>query len=515
VSSTSGSRAASLLGWLGSQRYATGPATTLDMTTAQPSSAQSTLLRQALKSVVALGARQALVQVANLVGGIALVRLLSASEFGVYAVVSFVLGFATTLGDVGLGASLIRDAEAPTEHDYRVVFGAQSVLVACAALGLWIAAPYIAAAYKLAENGSWLFRAVGLSLLLTSFQTIPAIRLERDLGFDRLSIVEVSQALVFNGVAVSLAWAGFGELTFAYALFARALTGALVIQLVSRWSFGIDWDWPLLKRHLAFGLPYQGIGAVSLIKDSISPVLLGMTAGTAAIGHVSWAGMVAAYPVMLMMILQRLYLPTFARFQGDRAMLGKVVERVIWATNALAAPLAVLTLVLFEPLTLLLFAPQWLEARPLFLYLWIANLFVPTATPMLGLMNALGYSRTAFTFALIWMVSTWLFGVPLILHFGENGFGMANVLVQLTNLALFRVAQRHVPFTILTTISPAWLVAAGMGAIMYLLEHSLPARNHFVLALYLLVGAGIYAASIWTFNRRAFTQARELLRNNP
>lgn len=461
-----------------------------------------------------MGARQALVQVANLIGGIALTRLLTASEFGVYGVVTFVLGFATTLGDVGLGASLIRDPEPPTDRDYRVVFSAQQLLVSTAVAALWLAAPCIAAAYDLPAAGRWLFRAVGVSLLFTSFQTIPAIRLERELAFDRLSIVEVSQALVFNVVAVSLAWAGYGEQTFAYAIVSRALAGALVIQLVSRWSFRVGWDWQLLKRHLAFGLPYQGIGAVSLVKDSISPVLLGMTAGTAAVGHVSWSGMLAAYPVLIMMILQRLYLPTFARFQDNRAMLGAVVERVIWATNALAAPLAVLTLVLFEPITVQLFGPQWLEARPLFLLASFANLFVPTATPLLGLMNALGRSRTALAFAVIWMVGTWLFGVPLILRFGEIGFGIANALVQLTNIALVRVAQREVPFSWVPTVAPAWAVASGMGAIMYFVQHTFPARNPFMLVLYILCGAAIYVVSVQLFNRSAFEQARALLKKN-
>lgn len=484
-------------------------------TSKRTSDTHASLLQQALKSVVALGARQALVQVANLIGGIALTRLLSAAEYGVYGVITFVLGFAGTLGDVGLGASLVRDPKQPDEHDYRVVFTAQQALLACAVLCVWVAAPKIAQAYDLPEAGRWLFRAVGLSLFVTTFQTIPAIRLERTLAFDRLSIVEVSQALVFNVTAVGLAFGGFGEQTFAYAVLARALTGAVVIQFVSRWRLGWRWDWPLIKQHLAFGLPYQGISAVSLVKDSITPVLLGLSAGTAAVGHVNWASMVAAYPVLMLMILQRLYLPTFARFQDDRVVLGAVVERVIWATNAVAAPLSVLTFVLFEPLTVLLFGAKWLVARPLFLLLWVANLFVPTATPLLGLLNALGRSRTALMFAVVWMAGTWLFGAPLILRYGEIGFGIANMLVQFSNVALCRVAQREVPFRVLPTIAPAWLVAIGMGALVFGVQHLWPAHNHLLLVVYVLLGAAIYAALVWTFNRRAFTQARALLRKAP
>ena len=72
------------------------------MTASSSPDAHASLLRQALKGVVALGARQALVQIANLIGGIALVRLLLPKDYGMYAVISFVLSFATTLGDVGL-----------------------------------------------------------------------------------------------------------------------------------------------------------------------------------------------------------------------------------------------------------------------------------------------------------------------------------------------------------------------------------------------------------------------------
>jgi hypothetical protein len=42
-----------------------------------------------------------------------------------------------------------------------------------------------------------------------------------------------------------------------------------------------------------------------------------------------------------------------------------------------------------------------------------------------------------------------------------------------------------------------------------------PVHNHFMLVLYILAGAALYAASVRILNRRAFTQARELLRKNP
>ena len=90
------------------------------------------------------------------------------------------------------------------------------------------------------------------------------------------------------------------------------------------------------------------------------------------------------------------------------------MEQVLRATNGLVAPAAILTLVLIEPLTKYVFGQKWLAALPLFYLLWGANIFVPTASPVFALLNALGHSRTTFKFAVIWMAGTWVLGAPLV-----------------------------------------------------------------------------------------------------
>jgi O-antigen/teichoic acid export membrane protein len=282
--------------------------------------------------------------------------------------------------------------------------------------------------------------------------------------------------------------------------------------MVSRWRIAWAWDWPRIKQHLAFGIPYQGISVVSLIKDSITPVLVGILVSTAAVGYINWAQMVAAYAVMALMAFQRLYLPMFARLQSDRAALASVVERVIWATNAICAPLSILTLALFEPFTVVVFGSKWLAAAPFFRLLWAANLFVPTATPLLGLLSALGHSRTALLFAIIWMVGTWLFGAPLIYVYGAIGFAIANCLVQLTNIALCYVAKAKVSFTVMKTILPAWTTAATVGAVVYFVQRFLPVDNLLVLLAYLATGLVLYVGGIATLDRRAVAQALSLFR---
>lgn len=446
-----------------------------------------TVARKAIHSMLALGLRQILAVGIRSLGVILLARLLSPSEFGLFAVVTFFLSFLITFGDAGLGASLVRQADEPLEEDYRAIFTVQQVLVVSVVILFWLAAPWVANAYHLPRHDSWVFRLVALSLLCTSFQTIPSARLERHLSFDKLAMVEVATALVFYSTAVMLAWKGVGTLSFALALFARSLTGAILVNHVSPWRIGWRLDWERVRDHLRFGVPYQGIGFTSLLKESITPVFIGLLLGAGSVGYVNWAVMVAAYPVLSLMVMQRVYLPAFARLQLQRESLTQFVEQVLRATNGVVAPVAILTLVSIEPLTRYVFGQKWLVALPLFCLFWVANLFVPTATPLLALLNALGHSRTAFKFALIWMLGTWALGAPLILAFGTIGFAIANLCVMFTNLALYRVAQAHLSFRILPMIVPTWCVATLIGLATYFVMHFAPPTG--------LVGLGIYFAS--------------------
>jgi O-antigen/teichoic acid export membrane protein len=418
----------------------------------------------------------------------------------------------SSFGDVGLGASLIRQEQEPEERDYRSVFTFQQLLVFAAVGIFWMLSPWVMQHYHVPQSERYLFYAAALSLVIASFQSIPAIRLERRLAFDRLAFADVAQSLSFNAVAIVLALRGAGAWSFVIAMLVRSIVGASIIQVVSPWRIGWSLDWPRVKAHMAFGVPFQAIGVISLIKDSITPVLVGALAGASTVGYIAWAQTVAAYSVLALMVFQRVYLPAFARLQTDRVRLAEFVERVVWATNAICAPLALLMLALFQPFTAYVFGSKWLVAEPYFLFLWFANLFVPTSTPTLALLNALGHARTALGFAVIWMAGTWLVGAPLIVAFGGIGFAIANFVVQFSNLALFRVAQGLVPFRILRPITPAWAVAATVGVIAWFVQLRFPAASLFVFILYALCGIALYLGGLIAIDRAAITKMRQLIK---
>ena len=471
------------------------------------------IARKTAHGAFALGIRQILVQGTRIVGGILLARLLTPTQFGFYAIVLYLQMFLTVFGDAGLAASLVRQHDEPDPVDYQAIFTMQQILVLITAALLWLAAPWIASWYHLKPPDAWLFRLVSISFFATSFMVIPQVRLERHLAFHELAGIESVQAVIFNGLAVYLAWRGLGAYAFAWALLLRAFVGAGLANWISPWEIGWHWDWPLIREHLSFGLSYQGIYVMSLLKDSITPVFVGLLIGTDSVGYLTWAGMLAAYPVLALTVLQRLYMPAFARLQRHPTQIVAVTENVIWATNAITAPLAVLTLAMIVPITTVVYGPKWLVALPYFYLLWPANLAVASATPAVGLLNAVGRSKTVLVFSTIWMVGTWVIGAPLILFFGPFGFPIANLAILVTNYWLFKAAQRQVPFRLVPIIAPVWGIALITGTLVYFACHLYAPAHVTSLVLYAGSGALVYGSGLLFFYknkvRAAWSSFRE------
>jgi O-antigen/teichoic acid export membrane protein len=456
----------------------------------------SDLARQTVFGALALGARQAAVQGANLAGSVLLARWLGPELFGFFGIGLFAAGLMATLAGSGLATSLVRQESDPEPAEERAVFSLQLALAATLCLLGFVAAPWIARAFGRPPQDGELIALAAASLILAPAQAIPVARLERRLEFARVAAVEATQAVAFNATLVLLAWRGAGLPALGWAFLVRAAAGALAAQAASPWKPALGGDASAWRPHLAFGLPYQGSAVVSLAKDALTPIGIGLVAGAAGVGYVNLAQTLAAFPVWGLPVFQRAYLPAFARLQREPLALARFLERVLAVSHGIVAPLAVFTLALAAPIVTLAFGERWRPALPVFHLLWVANIFVATATPLLALLNALGRSRTTFAFSLGWMTLTWLLGLPLVLRFGVIGYGLANVAVQATNLLLFRVARQTIAFRLAPAMAPAWGWAALVGGLLFAVQAWAPPASLTALGGYLVAALLIYASGL-------------------
>jgi O-antigen/teichoic acid export membrane protein len=429
----------------------------------------SQVAQRALKAAFALGLRQVVVQGLNVIGGILLARILSPAEFGIYAICVFVLTFLTIFGDAGFGASLIRQSETPNTDDYRAVFTFQQVIVAFFGLVFWFIAPFVVSLYRLSPENIWIFRALVAGFLLTSFQTITTIQMERSLAFDRLAWIEVSQALTFNVSAVLLAFYGWGGLSFGIAILLRSLIGAVMSNTVYRWDLGWKWDFARVRPHLAYGIPYQASSVLTMLKDLINPLLIGILTGPIAVGYINWATTVANYPLIFILFFNRLFMPTLAKLTHDLQAFNKFLTLIIQILCTFVFTASAILYVFRFEIIVGIFGAKWLSAEILFAPFIIINLILAPTVVAMSALNALGESKFIFSVSLLWLVLTWFIGLIVIPRFGWQSWGWVNLCVNLANIFILFQITKLTNFSWLNAISIPLLIATLCFAVGYVL----------------------------------------------
>ena len=405
--------------------------------------------------------RQAAVQGMNFAGIIFLARYLSIAEYGFFGILFFLFSFITNFGDIGFSASLLRQREEPALKDYSGVFTAQLTLAAGVGAAFYLFSPLLCKLYKLPPEYTIHFLMISISLVVTAFRSTPTARLERHLDFKWLSVIEIIQAAVYNVMAAAMAFYGHGPLSFSFALLCRTLVGTVLVNAASRTPLALNFDMALIKKHLAFGLPYQAGIFVNVLKDSISPIVIGLFLGAAKTGMVNMAVTIAAFPVMLSFILARVIFPAFSRTINDKATLEKLFRISIRLSNAFVAPLAIFIFIMAEPFTMHVFGEKWVGETTNYSYLfWPANLFLPTLMVCTCLLNAFGHSKTVLKFNLLWMLLTLGLGTPLVIAFGVEGCGYANIIVNVASIAVPLTLRKYVNCKIFREQLIGWLPAA-------------------------------------------------------
>lgn len=469
-------------------------------------------LGKALRGTFLLGLRQLCIQVVGAICGIVLAQLLTPAEFGLYAAVNFFMMILLAVGDLGLGASLIRSASAPAEKDCRRLFTFRQINDLVLLISIFFLAPALAEQY---ETSPWTFRCLPLAVLLSSFQLVPAVRLERSIRFGWLAMIEVLQYVLGSSTSIFMVYHGFGGLSFACGWIVWAITGAVLSNLVYPWKIGWAFDLRWAMEHLTFGLPFQAANFVQLAKDSLNPLFVGFFLGAAAVGYINFAQMLAALGASALMVLPRVFMPAFARLNETRVAedVSRFFASALQLLNCLMAGPALLLLVFAPALTTILFGAKWLHALRLFYPMWAINVFAPQLVLCISLLNALGRSKTVLGFSFLFTAQTWLMGVFLIRSHGEQGYALAFLLAQASTVLVTLYVKSIIRVRVIRQCAPYWIVASLMGGMAYLAQISLPIHNMQVLAGAVALGLVFYSLLVLTFLSRPLFQAWGTLRD--
>jgi O-antigen/teichoic acid export membrane protein len=449
---------------------------------------------KAFSGIGALVLRNFLRQPISFISFFALSVFLAPAELGVFWAVSEITAFLGYFSDIGLAAALIQKKKSPKIKEIRTTFTLQQIIVVVLVGITLLLTPILQKQFDFGDQGKYLLYALLFGFITSSLQTIPTVYLERNLQFRKLAIVDLVEQIVFSGLAVFLAWSGFGTVSWIAAVMGRAVAGLILIYIFSPWPIGFNFQWDSVKDLFGFGIPYQANSLLAVVKDRLVNIFLWGIVGSTGMGILGWAQKWSQLPLRFLMdSVIRVSFPAYSRIQKNKERMKRALERAGFFVNLLIFPtLAGLAVAIPKMIKTFPQYQQWsIAIVPLWLYL--ANFAFGTATtPLVNAFNAVGKVRVNLKLMVMWTVLTWLTVPAMAKIWGVNGAAGGLLLVSASSVVAWWWVKKEFKLNLLKTIGLPFGLTLFMLAVLGLSEIFLPNTISGLVGLVIL-GGSVYS----------------------
>lgn len=427
---------------------------------------------RSIRGVLSYVGRSVITYAVTIAATFLLAAFLSPEEFGVFYIVTSVLGLFTFLSDIGLASALIQSKHEPSVADMRTTFTMQQLLSLLILAIVVAMTPYWQNVQHLTGESLWLLYVVAASFLVITFKTIPSVLLTRQLRFDLLALPAVAENLVFYGVTTLLAWQGWGVTSFLWGVLARDFAGITLMYSLQRWPIGLGISRASLKHLLRYGIQFQLNDLLARIKDDFFTIfVVGAWLGHAELGMIAWAKRYTSLPQQFTVNnVTAITFPTYSRIQHDPALLRKAIEKTLYFITLIAFPMLAGMAIFFGPLvTVLPEYNKWQPAVPATIFFAINIAWSTLSTPLTNTLNAIGQVHKTLWLMVMWTVMTWVLTPLMIYFFGFTGVAIASALIGFSSVVTIWITQRVIAFDLWGQVwrqgaaSLAMIVVGWMG----------------------------------------------------
>lgn len=253
-----------------------------------------------------------------------LARYLNATDFGLMALVSFVLGFMNLFMDLGLTSAIlhkqdISDDEYASLYWINIVFS----LILFGLIGL--ASPYIASFYGEPEL-SVLIPLMAISIMLSAlgqqFKTVE----QKHLNFKYITATDIVGAILGLGVGIVSAIQGYGVYALVYAALTQYSISNVIYFLKGIWDRGMlfHFKYDETKPFLKIGIYQVGGQVINYFNKNLDILLIGKFFGSEILGGYSLAKQLVQRPMQILNpIITNVASPVLAIIQSDKNELKK------------------------------------------------------------------------------------------------------------------------------------------------------------------------------------------------
>ena len=356
-----------------------------------------TLKSKALGAVVWSAAEQISSQGVRFVIGIFLARLLLPEQFGLLGMIAVFLGIAQVFASCGFGQALIQRQDA-THLDESSIFYVNVFLGLVAALGLFLAAPWVAALYRQPPLIP-LTRIMAADVLINAFGVVQTALLTKKMDFKTQLKISITANSISGVVAVILAMRGMS--------LAAQILIADTLRTVMLWTLHVWRPSPVfslasVRRLFSFGSRMFASGLLYVVFQNLYPFTIGKLFTAASLGFYTRASSTQEMlSSNLINVVGRVSFPLFSALQHDVASMKRAVRKALMSIAFVSFPALMGLGCTAVPLVRVLITDKWLPSAGLIPIFCVAGAVNVLDSIHLNALMALGRSDLFFRLEMI------------------------------------------------------------------------------------------------------------------
>lgn len=351
-----------------------------------------------------------------LISSVFLMRLLDTSDYGIMGSLLIFVAFSSLLIDSGFGRALLNRKEIGA-LEYSTVFHFNMAISLLLYVALFFSAPFIAQLF----NEPLLIpvsRVLFISLIFNGFSLIQTVIFIKASDFKTQTKANTAALVISTTIALIMAWKGYGVWSLVAQNVIYALFRSIFLWLYSTWRPKRLFSLKKLKTFFAFSNKLLASGAIGAIFNNIYPSIIAMFYPMQQVGYYTQAYKYQDTPFgVLSDTFRSVSMLVLSEINDQTERLRRVVAKLMKSMSFLSFPIALILILIAEPLFLTLFGEKWLPSVPYFQILCLGG----AVSPFTFILNELFIAKERADFFLSVEIVKRIILIGLIIAFFKQG----------------------------------------------------------------------------------------------
>lgn len=441
---------------------------------------------------------------------IILARLVSPEDFGLIGMITVFILLSDIIINGGFSQALIQKNNR-TQMDYSTVFYFNLCIAIILYLIIYFSAPYVADFYS-QDKLTTVLRVLAISIVIKSLCVVQNAIVSVELNFKLRTKINLISALISGGVAVFLAYHGYGIYALIYQVIIFASLVSMLSFILIRWFPSVAFSFHSLRTLFNFGSKLLIASMVRTVVDNCYAILIGRFLSIRDVGfYTQGRNIPDVLSMNLFNVLQNVFFPLMSSVQNDKERLLRIYIKSIEGTAFIIIPAMVGLIYIADPFVMYFLSDKWAGAIVVIQWIALSRIIIPISALNCSIMNAIGRSDVYLRVDLMKLPLT--VGALLItFSYGLQTIVIGNIVVSI--ICYFINAYypgKWFGFGAIAQLKRIMPIV-GCTLLMAIVLHFVSSQNHLLEIIYkVIIGASVYIIASLIFKIRPCVELIKIL----